>query len=478
MKIDYDIIDKILNEVSLYVDKNDSSIVYAEFVKLNGRPWFSSIDGETFKGYLRLKYRELANTDDELQVKQVLRLVHDSISQIGGYELVDVHYRVAGNLSTGVEYYLADEKQRVVQADTGGVKTTAKKRNKFINRAGTLQQVAPISGDRDIFTLLQPYVNLEGDSFKLFVIWLIQTFCDRTHYSLFISAERGSGKSVLTYVIGELLDPSPSVKSLMPSSLDDLETLLANRYLCSFDNVSTISKEYSDTLCVAVTGGAVARRKKFFDSDMVYLPVHTVIVINGIGIAPNESDLAERSLFLSLKKLGPDKLKSQSKLEENFISDKPYILHEIFSTLSCAMEIYRELIPKNVPRMADAYTEMLAIAIALGVEEDDFANMISENTAAMDKARAVDPLIEAISETMERQGKRKLEGTSTEIFNLVKRSYSGKASLLPSTVSTFGRKLSQLEAPLKAAGFRILLDDTGAQQNRIIIIRAKNKSEK
>lgn len=476
MKIDYEVIGKIMQDVDLYEDWYDSSIVYAEFTKLNGQPWLCSMDGETFKGYLRLMYCELADTDDELTVAPVLRRLHDILRQNDEHERVKVCYRVAGNLSTGLEYFLADKKRQAVQVDTHGIRTTSKKKHKFINRAGTLQQVAPVGGESDIFSLLQPYVNLSGDSFKLFVIWLIQAFCDQTHYSLFISAERGSGKSVLTYIIGELLDPSPSVKCLMPSSLDDLETLLSNQYLCSFDNVRSIPKDYSDTLCVAVTGGTISRRKKFFDSDMVYLPVHNVIVLNGIDIAPSESDLAERSLFFALKKLGPDKLKRQSKLEEAFMSNKPYILHEIFTILSEAMKIYPELTPQNPPRMVDAYTEMLAVAIALGITEAEFAKMITENTVAMDKARGSEPLIEAVTEAMEHHGKRKLEGTSTEVFNMVKRSFSGKPSLLPPTAATFAKKLSQLEAPLREAGFRILLDDTGAKSNRITIIRKKESA--
>ena len=59
------------------------------------------------------------------------------------------------------------------------------------------------------------------------------------------------------------------------------------------------------------------------------------------------------------------------------------------------------------------------------------------------------------------------------MFNKIRASYSGSKALLPQTVATFGKKLSQLEAPLKAAGFSILLDDTGAQHNTITIIRAK-----
>ena len=45
MKIDYEVIGKIMQDVDLYEDWYDSSIVYAEFTKLNGQPWFCSMDG-------------------------------------------------------------------------------------------------------------------------------------------------------------------------------------------------------------------------------------------------------------------------------------------------------------------------------------------------------------------------------------------------------------------------------------------------
>ena len=178
MKIDYEVIGKIMQDVDLYEDWYDSSIVYAEFTKLNGQPWFCSMDGETFKGYLRLMYCEVADTDDELTVAPVLRRLHDILRQNDEHERVKVCYRVAGNLSAGMEYFLADKKRQAVQVDAHGIKTTSNKKHKFINRAGTLQQIAPVRGESDIFSLLQPYVNLSGDSFKLFVIWLIQAFCD------------------------------------------------------------------------------------------------------------------------------------------------------------------------------------------------------------------------------------------------------------------------------------------------------------
>lgn len=478
MKIDYNVIDKILDKIVLYDDFYDRDTVYAEFPKPNNQKCLSSIDGKAFKSFLRLMYCELADTDEELPVAPVLRRFHDISLHMGENERIKVYHRLAGKLSTGIEYFLADRQQQAVKINADGCNISKDKEHQFIHREATLPQDAPIECEKNIFDLLAPYANLSGDSFKLFVIWLIQGFSSETHYILFLAAERGSGKSVLTSIISELLDPSPAPKCQLPSSQDDLQTLLANQYLCSFDNVREISKDQSDTFCIAVTGGTSPRRKKFCDSDMVYLPMRNVLVLNGIGIVPSEADLAERSLFFSLKKLTSAKLVSESKIMEAFAADKPYILHQIFDTLSKAMKIFPDLTPKDPPRMVDAYTEMLAIALALGITEADFGRMIAENTAVMDKARAVDPLVEAIAETMDRHGKRKLEGSPTEIFNKVNRAYSGKSSLLPATPSAFGKKLNQLDAPLKAAGFRILLDDTGAKQNNMIIIRAKPTPKK
>lgn len=472
-KFNMAIVDKVMKDVVLYGDMHDRSIVYAEYPKPSGAIWLSEIRAQDFIAFLRLEYSELANDDDELPVERVLRRITDEALHYEEHKPIEVYHRVAGNLSSGIEYFLADSMHQTVCITPIGQTVSASKIYKFVKRAGTLTQATPSKSQKTIFELLQPFVNLSDDNFTLFVIWLIQAFSNGTHYCLFLSAERGSGKSLLTHIIGELIDPSPSEKCLLPNSQDDLETLLAAHYLCCFDNVSLIPRTYSDVFCSAVTGGSVARRQKFFDKDLIYLPLHNVIVINGIGITPAESDLAERSLFFPLKKLTSKVLKPQSELEGTFQIVKPEILGCIFNILSSAMKTIDSIEPQNPPRMADAYKEMLAIADVLGISEDEFERMLAENTQTMDKARAVNPIVEAVCEFMEKIGKRRFEGSSTEVFNAIRNSYSGSKGLLPANAASFSQKLNQLDAPLKAAGYRFIIDDTGVRNNRITIIKPK-----
>ena len=93
-----------------------------------------------------------------------------------------------------------------------------------------LPQVIPEQTDSNIFELLEPFVNIKGSAFKLFVIWLIQAFSCGAHYCVFLSAERGSGKSVLTHAVNKLVDPSPGEACSMSRNIDDLETLLYTQY--------------------------------------------------------------------------------------------------------------------------------------------------------------------------------------------------------------------------------------------------------
>lgn len=478
MKIDMEIVEKMLEDVTFYENIYDRSVVYAEYTKPNGSIWLNEVESEDFQAFLRIMYSERLDSDDELPAKRVLRRIRDEALTYCKNRRIEVHFRLAGNLEDGIEYFLADEKHRTVRITSGGQEIFEKSKYKFTRHAGILQQVLPAKSEENIFDLLKPFVNLSGDSFTLFTIWLIQAFCSGSHYCLFLSAEMGSGKSMLTQLIGQLLDPSPAEKCLLPATKDDLETFLSNHYLCSFDNVSTISKEYSDTFCVAVTGGSVARRQKFADKKMVYLPLHNVLVINGIGIAPTESDLAERSLFFNLKKLTSKELRPGKELEDAFEVARPRILGCIFDILSAAMNRIDGIIPKAPPRMGDAYKEMIAIAEALGITEDELKRLLGENTDAMNLARTADPVVEAVAECMEKHGKRKLEGSSSDIFSKVCNSYSGKKSLLPPNSSAFSKKLNHLSAPLRAAGFRFLIDDTGVSSNRITIIKEKNTDSK
>ena len=474
MKIDWDMVKDALDNVVFYVDKNDRQIVYAEYMKPSGAIWFAPIESKDFRSFLRMEYLARAGKDDVLDVNTVLTRIHDHANYDEIYGEIETYNRVAGKLATGVEYYLADKMQRVVRISKGKWRICRKKHFKFLT-GSCLAQVEPVHSDKNIRDLLAPYVNLTGDSYLLFIVWLIQCFTCGNHYGLMISAGPGSGKSSMTRLISRLIDPSRSETGFMPKRVEDLQTDLANRYLATYDNNSGITKEFSDTFCSAITGGTVTKRKLYTDNETVCLPLHNTVVINGVSIFPEESDLAERFLFLSLKKLSASKLVSEHDLWIRFEKDKPLILGCIFDTLANASVFAKGLKLTNKPRMADAFKEMVPIAMALGIEEKEFRRILADNTKQMQKVCAEKDIVVAVREYMNgpMRGKQKVSSFSSDLYSKICDNYSGSKNTLPKNASHFSRKLNSETAALKAAGFKVDIDDTGSEGSVMTIRRLK-----
>ena len=473
MKIEMSTVEKVLSEVIFYDDALNRNIVYAKYTMQSGEPRLSSIDEEDFKAFLRIAYADESGCEEQLNEVPIIQRIHDESRTRGKNEKIVLSHRVAGDQYGVIEYFLSDSEETVVQVDANGVRIADETKYKFVKRDGTHEQVRPLKNDEDLLDLLQPFVNIKGEAYILFVIWLIQAFSSGSHFCIFLSAERGSGKSLLTHVINKLIDPSSGETCSMPRNRDDLETLLNGQYLVCLDNIDRITKDFSDTFCIAVTGGQVARRKKFYDTNVVYLQLHNVLVFNGIGIGPEEADLAERSLFFPMRKLDSTELVPERELWQMFEIRRAKILWHIFETLSKAMQLIHTVKPTAKERMADAYVEMLAIAKVLGVSEERFNAMLKNSTASMGKIYENDPVTKAIMEHMEQRGSRKLHGSSTDVYNLIKSTYSGEKGPLPMSAAAFGKQLNQLDVPLKKLGYRFLIDDTGAKGNTITIIKSK-----
>lgn len=290
-----------------------------------------------------------------------------------------------------------------------------------------------------------------------------------------LEADRGSGKSTLTKAMNQLIDPSNAEATILQSRLDDLQTYLANHYLVCFDNVRNIPTDFSDTLCTAITGGTVVKRQLFTTSDTAYLRLHNAVIMNGISICPAESDLADRLLFFHMNKITAKKRKSDYAISKYLQENRALILGCIFDTLAKATLIAPGLDPDEPTRMASAYTEMLAIALALDITEQKFNEMIFTNIAKLHRVCANSPLVEAICEYMNgpMHGKRKTVETSTDFFTHVKSNYSGVKSDLPRRAADFSKRLKAEHDALFAAGFSSIVDDTNPAHSIITIIREK-----
>lgn len=475
MAIDDRIVNKIIEGVNFYVDSTDRYRIYAEYQKDDECVHFQSIDSADFASCLRIWYKRIAGNNAKPSVEDIRTTIRDLSNYYREYPEIEPRTRVAGSLSKGIEYYLADEGNNVIEVRNGSWQVSLNPQHRFLTSSSQLAQVMPKRSTKPLFELLAPLVNLKGNDLILFSIWLIQCFSGGSHYGLLLSAERGSAKSTLTRLVNQILDPSKANTMQLQKKLADFQDVLSDNYLCCYDNLRSIPEEHSDTLAAAITSSTVAKRVLYTTNEITYRKLHNVIVLNGINLFPTESDLAERFLYFELKKLTPEQLRPDSEIEALFSKSRRLILGSIFETLAKASLLVNLPMSVKPTRMASAYIEMLSIALTMGLTEKQFDDIIRANVASMQQACAATPLVQAVAEYMNgpAYGKRKVTESSTDFFKNVTANYSGQRNTLPSSAATFSKRIKAEHDGLAAAGFSSIVDDTGPVSSTITIIREK-----
>lgn len=468
------LVQQTTQNVTFFRDTHNTEALFAEYKNDLDITCFDRIDSLGFRAFLVMKSLEITNGKHPLSPEQSITYIRYFFAHHTPPPKVDVFVRTAGDLTQGIEYDLKDDKRRSVIVNSVSWRVTSKKQHKFLTSSTALEQVAPQATTQSLFELLRPFVNIQGNDYTLFVIWLVQSFCSGNHSALLVTAERGCGKSTLSRIIRTILEPSEVDISRFSKKPEELINTLSNLYLVCFDNVRDISQDQSDLLCSAITGATATKRALYTNNDLCVQKLHNTVVMNGIAVAPQESDLAERFLVVTLEKIPEEKRKREKDLWESFKKTLPQILGAIFNTLVSAMTYMQSLSLANMPRMADAFADMLAIALALGLTEEEFRAIYAENVAKMDTLRSETPLVRAVRELMRKQnGKRSLEGKAEDIYSLAYNAFSGTKDELPQSASRFSQQLEKEHDELRKAGFRANIDDTYADSTRIKIIRLK-----
>lgn len=448
-----EIMRQVLEEARFYVDASNPEDVYVEYPRPAKGYYFDRIQSKRFKAFLREEYRHISSSNGAPDFEPFLSRICDELLYEGGNQ-IKLNRRLTGTLADGVVYNLCDEVGRKIMVTKTEWKPVLHTRAKFIQPKSDLEQVMPERGG-NYLRLLRPYINLNDEDFKLLAVCLVQ-FLSRSssHFAIVVSSPKGTGKSTLTRLMQELIDPSIASTALVPSGVEELKNNLANRYLATYDNTEPLKEAFSNVFCAAITGAKAAKRKLYTNYDEVILSLHNVVILNGIGVIPEKSDLAERSLLFSLQPITEEQRRPEQDFWAAFEKDKPLIFGAMLTALSNAMAIYPTLEVKKLHRMADAHKEMLAIALALGIEPEEFNRILKSNCERMASSfRVVDPFIKGMA-TYVREG-QEITGTTADIFEDIHESVEGSESFLPMNAAAFGKKLCQSKAALERYGIQV-----------------------
>lgn len=171
---------------------------------------------------------------------------------------------------------------------------------------------------------------------------------------LVATGEQGSGKSFGCRVLRRLVDPATPELRIPPKDEGDLRAALGSGYMLAFDNLANIPPKMSDSLCALATGGGIASRKLYTDSEEHVVTGRRPVLLNGINDPAAAPDLAERCLFVHFTRPEGGARKTETELEAIFASQAGAILGAILDRVSSALRDRNRVLPPGaLPRMAD-----------------------------------------------------------------------------------------------------------------------------
>ena len=109
----------------------------------------------------------------------------------------------------------------------------------------------------------------------------------------------------------------------------------------------------SDALCRLTSGGSFAVRQLYTDDEEVLFKAARPMLLNGIEDVIRRSDLAARTIFLTLEPIGEEQRRSESELWRGFELARPRILAALLDAAAHGLRAVGSVKLSRLPRMAD-----------------------------------------------------------------------------------------------------------------------------
>lgn len=340
----------------------------------------------------------------------------------------------------------------------GQIKVTSKswriinpQRVKFATRPKALPFPIP-EGDEDDIALLDKY--LPKKSVKLIVAFIAHCLIAEPPFAvLAIQGEQGSGKTTVSKIIRDLVDPH-EIPLTRINKEDNLHTNAIDNQIICIDNASDLSDRMSDTLCRITTGAGFTKRKNYSDTDEVAIQIARPFLLNGISSIISKPDLGDRSIIVNTTRLNSKRYLSS--VMSQFDADKS----KIFGAILCGISGYLKHRDDIEVDSGHRLIEFLRVGIALertyGWPEGSFMKEFD----AMKRNQVLQEydchsLVKGICKLLQGKG-NKWSGSAEELIlaiddSSVSKCYS-KEPDFPKNVAQLGKALLQLAPLLRDIG--------------------------
>jgi hypothetical protein len=336
-------------------------ISYADII-VNGHRETQLINSKNttvgFAGWLRYRFFEATRgAPNSESLRAALNTLAASARYAGSRH--EVYLRVA-TVADKIYLDLADEDWRVVEIDAQGWRIVDDPPIRFLRRRGMLPLPSPVKPASDgqfdnAIDKLSSYINVATEEdFCLLVTYLAAALRGRGPYPvLVLLGEPGAAKSTLLELLKGLIDPNKAPLRTPPRDARDMFVAASNGYLVAYDNLSDLKDWLSDMFCRLSTGGGFGTRALYTDDDEMLFDAMRPVALTAVDNVVVRGDLADRSLFLTLRSIPDTKRRRKAELWAAFERDRPFILGALLDVVAAGLRQLPNTRLTELPRMAD-----------------------------------------------------------------------------------------------------------------------------
>ena len=289
-----------------------------------------------------------------------------------------------------------------------------------------------------------------------------------------MSGEQGSAKTILSKLLRALVDPNVAPVRALPRDERELMIAANNGHLLAFDNLSGLPAWLSDALCRVASGGSFAVRQLYTDNEEVLFKAMRPTLLNGIEDVIRRSDLADRTIFLTLEPIREEQRLSETELWREFEVARPRILGALLDAAAHGLRAADSVHLPRLPRMADFALWAAACETALW-PAGTFSHAYATNReAAIESMIEADPVAACVRELMSEHNS--WTGSAADLLrvNVQRRSehVSRSGNGWPKNPRALAGHLRRAQTFLRAVGINITFTREGRAGNRVIRIRS------
>jgi len=454
-------------EADIFLDQN--GIAWATFQQ--GDHWETrQLRKKSFRAWLLQRYREkegkiLTNT-------QALQSVIDTLENEARKRPKQKIYTRIAHIEDKIYLDLANDRWEIVEISKDGWRVIEGNKDiKFKRTEG--MEALPIPEEGDL-GLIVKYLNIEdGKDLILLLSFIVGCYCEGPYPILVLQGEQGAGKSTLTKILKDLIDPNTANLKILPDNERDLMVIAVNNYLLTFDNLAGISPKVGDGLSRLATGGGMSLRALYTDDEEMILEAKRPIGLNGIDVGIERHDLLDRAILIQLPRLRENERMDEATFWKGYYQDRPKILGGLLTILSVGLRNLPTTRVERLPRMADFAKWVVACEPALDWKEGEFLEVYRENREEIvENVLEADPVAGGLQKLLE--GKDLWTGTISELYQRLKEiindDYFFKKNLASPKI--LGRRLRRSVTFIRQNGLEIEFNrESGGNRTRFITIK-------